>query len=181
MIKVMKNTAIYSLIATLIFLALTIFLDRKIFLPFTITFATIFYHFVIRLAVGYTIDGIFKNNIDYNKKWFAPLRFEEKLYNKLGVKKWKDKMPTAVPKSFDLSDRDYYRVARVTCQAEIVHEINVLLSFIPLLAAIWFGDFWVFFITSLLGAGYDLIFVILQRYNRPRILKIAEKANKKQT
>ena len=34
------------------------------------------------------------------------------------------------------------------------------------------GEFWVFFITSLVAAIFDSIFVMLQRYNRPRIMKL---------
>ena len=65
------------------------------------------------------------------------------------------------------------------CQAEIVHEVIVVLSFLPLLAAIPFGAFPVFLITSLLAAMYDLTFVIMQRYNRPRILKYLQLSQKR--
>ena len=44
------------------------------------------------------------------------------------------------------------------------------------LASIFFGAFWVFFLTSLAGCLLDLGFVIIQRFNRPRILKFDEKA-----
>jgi glycosyl-4,4'-diaponeurosporenoate acyltransferase len=38
-----------------------------------------------------------------------------------------------------------------------------------------FGAFWVFLITSVLSALMDLLFAIMQRYNRPRILKLCRK------
>ena len=50
-----------------------------------------------------------------------------------------------------------------------------MISFLPLAAAIPLGAFWVFFITSLGGALFDLSLVILQRYNRPRILRLAQR------
>lgn len=57
------------------------------------------------------------------------------------------------------------------CQSEIVHETNILLSFVPLIVSVPFGEFNVFFITSICSAAFDLLFVIMQRYNRSRIVK----------
>ena len=56
------------------------------------------------------------------------------------------------------------------CQAELVHETIALLSFLPIAAGIWFGAYPVFVATSLLSAGFDLLFVMMQRYNRQRIM-----------
>lgn len=55
------------------------------------------------------------------------------------------------------------------------------MSFLPLLAAIPFGSFWVFFLTSLGGALFDLSLAILQRYNRPRVLRLAGRQNRRKT
>lgn len=65
------------------------------------------------------------------------------------------------------------------CQAEIVHETIVLFSFVPLLFSLVFDSFPAFLITSLLAACFDLIFVSLQRYNRPRLLRLIEKGKQK--
>ena len=62
-----------------------------------------------------------------------------------------------------------------TCVAEITHEIIILLSFAPLLVIPKFGAAPVFVITSLLAALFDGIFVIMQRYNRPRLLRLSRK------
>ena len=56
--------------------------------------------------------------------------------------------------------------------SELVHSFIVLFSFLPLLLAIPFGEFPVFVITSFLAAGIDCVFLLLQRYNRPRILRL---------
>jgi len=61
------------------------------------------------------------------------------------------------------------------CQSELVHETIVMLSFLPILASTWFGSIGVFIITSMLGAFIDMIFVIMQRYNRPRIIEIVDR------
>ena len=84
-------------------------------------------------------------------------------------------MPTYDPSCFDPKIHTWAEIAQAMCQAEIVHEVIVVLSFLPLLAAIPFGAFPVFLITSLLAAVYDLTFVIMQRYNRPRIIKFIKK------
>ena len=58
------------------------------------------------------------------------------------------------------------------CHAELVHEVIVALSFTALLPAIPFGEFPVFLITAVLAAAFDSMFVMVQRYNRPRIVMI---------
>ena len=58
------------------------------------------------------------------------------------------------------------------CQSELVHETNIVLSFVPLAASVRFDAFPVFLITSICSAAFDLLFVIMQRYNRFRILKM---------
>ena len=63
-------------------------------------------------------------------------------------------------------------IAQAMCQAELVHEVIIILSFLPILAAIPFGALFVFVFTSILSAGYDAMFVMMQRYNRPRIVKM---------
>ena len=58
------------------------------------------------------------------------------------------------------------------CQAELVHEMIVVLSFVPIVAGVWFGAYPVFVITSALAAMLDLMFVMVQRYNRQRVIKL---------
>ena len=177
MIKIMKRVALISFIATILFWILEAVSSNSIFTSLAITAGTFFYHFSVRLLIGYAVDGIFKNQMDYNNPWFRQRDFEEKLYNLLKVKNWKGKMPTAVPEIFDIRKNNPYDVAMAMCQAEIVHELIVLVRFLPIIASIWFGAFWVFFVTSLLAACYDMVFVVMQRYNRPRILSLAERRN----
>ena len=63
------------------------------------------------------------------------------------------------------------------CQAELVHETIVVLSFLPIAGGIWFGAYPVFIITSVLADGYDLLFVMMQRYNRQRVLTLLAHKN----
>ena len=59
------------------------------------------------------------------------------------------------------------------CQAELVHEVNAAVSFVPLLFSVWVGAFPIFLITSIIAAGFDLLFAVIQRYNRPRVMRLA--------
>ncbi len=115
------------------------------------------------------------NRADLNRRWYQPRPWEGKLYRALRVKSWKDHMPTFYPDKFSPEKHTWEEIAQTMCQSELVHETNILMSFLPLAAAIPFGAFWVFFLTSLGGALFDLSLVILQRYNRPRVLRLAQR------
>ncbi|MBQ9104057.1 MAG: hypothetical protein IJY57_03105 [Clostridia bacterium] len=175
MAKLLRNMAIIAFIFFILFLTIYLIVPSGIILSLTITFATIFYHFIMRLIVGLIINAKYKNDIDYNKKWFRVSLKEQKFYEKLKVKSWKNKMPTYNKSFFDSKTRSWEEIAKATCQAEIVHEIIIVLSFLPIIASIWLGAIAVFIITSVISALIDSTFVIMQRYNRPRILRLIKK------
>ncbi len=84
-------------------------------------------------------------------------------------------MPTFSPESFDITKRSLDEILRSGAQAEIVHEIIVILSFMPILLAIPFGTIGVFIATSIVSALFDSIFIIMQRFNRPRLIRLKTK------
>ena len=178
MAKTMKITAILSLLLTVICTLLHIKTVNDILLTLAITFGTIAYHFCMRLLVGEVINALLHNKVDYNKKWFKVGQTELSLYNKLKVKNWKTKMPTYDKSLFDSNEHSWDEIAQAMCQSEIVHETIVVFSFLPIVSAVWFGSMPVFIITSVLSAGFDLMFVIMQRYNRPRIFKLIKRYEK---
>ncbi len=175
--KTIKITAVILVLLTGVFTVIYQYSSNGVILSMAITFGTIGYHFLMRLAVGYIINGLFHNQFDYNKKWFQEKQFEKRLYKVLKVKKWKDKMPTFAPEMLDLKDHTWEEIAGAMCQAEVVHSIIIVLCFVPILATFIWGSFWVFFITSLVSAGVESMFVIMQRYNRPRIVRMIKKEN----
>ena len=144
-------------------------------LPLAITFGTAAYHLGIRLLVGRAYDTWMGNRADLSRWWYQPRPWEDRLYRALRVKSWKDRMPTFYPDEFSPEKHSWEEIAQVMCQSELVHETNILMSFLPLLAAIPFGAFWVFLVTSLAGAIFDLSLAILQRYNRPRVVRLARR------
>lgn len=175
----MKATAVTALFLTFSFSLLYRFTSLGVFFPLAITAGTVAYHFIIRLLVGGLFDKIMQNKADYTKRWFLVGEKEMNLYRILKVKKWKDKMPTYDMDVFDTSKHTWDEIVQAMCQSELVHETNVIVSFFPVFAAAWFGSFWVFLVTSLLSAAFDLMFVFMQRFNRCRILRIREKLKKR--
>ena len=178
MAKIMNRMAWLSVLVTGIFIVLYGRTEHGTALALAITFGTTSYHLVMRLVVGAVFDLLLKNHVDHRRRWFRVSEAEQAFYKKIKVKKWKGKMPAYDPGCFDRSIHTWDEIAQAMCQAELVHEVIMILSFLPILAAIRFGALFVFVATSVLAAGYDAMFVIMQRYNRPRIVKLLEKTKK---
>ena len=149
-------------------------------LSLAVTFGTVAYHLGVRLIIGAVYQAVMRNRADYTKRWYRPKAWEPKLYDALRVRRWKSKMPTYAPESFDPARHTWDEIAQAMCQSELVHETDMLLSFAPLLFSLWFGELAVFIVTSVLAAALDLVFVIMQRYNRPTVIRIARWAAKRQ-
>jgi hypothetical protein len=179
MAKKMKYVTLFLGLIFIFLLALYLWTKNSLVLTLLITSATSLYHFAMRLAVGHTVNAILKNNVDYTRKWFKPKKWEEKLFTAFNIKKLKYNAPTYSPKTFDLHTNSLEEIIKATCQAEIVHEIIILLSFLPIIAYLFFGALWVFIITSLISACVDAYFVLIQRYNRPRLVNLLQKQQNK--
>lgn len=175
MANAIKLAAGMTCLLTILFIVIYRLTDADILLTFAITFGTIAYHFCMRLLVGLVINAVMKNRADYTKPRFRVGKAEAALYKRLGVKSWKAYMPTYDNSFFDLKLHSADEVAQAMCQAEIVHETIIVLSFLPIVASIWFGALPVFVITSVISATLDGVFVIIQRYNRPRIIRLVNR------
>lgn len=170
--QLMKIVAGGSLAATIIFILIYLKTTNGVCFSMAITFGTISYHFFMRFAVGLILNITMNNHADYIRSWYQLKPFENELYKKLRVKSWKDKMPTYQPEVFLMKNHTLDEIAQAMCQSELVHEVIVIFSFLPVIASVWFDSFFVFLITSIAAACFDMTFVIMQRYNRGRILKI---------
>lgn len=173
--KSMYSITLISLIGLLASAAVYRFLAIRAAYTAAVAFGTTFYHLGMRLAVGLSIDAKYHNQMDHTKKWFRVGRSEQRFYEKIGVKKWKKRLPTFTPQNFQLKSHSVTEITQATCQAEIVHEINMVLSFVPVLFSRWFGSFGVFLLTSCAAFLFDGTFVIIQRYNRPRLLRLLKR------
>ena len=175
--NIMKAAAFVSLAATLLLVLLYRRWNWDWLFAAAITAGTTFYHFAMRLLVGTVIPLCIKHPMKH--PWFHEKAFEPKLYRMLKVKQWKDRMPTYDSASFSLRKHSLQQIVDTCCVSEAVHECIILLSFVPLLFAILWGAFPVFLITSLLAAAFDCCFVLMQRYNRPRLVRILMKKEAK--
>ena len=178
---VMKTIAAVTTVVTLVLLLIYQKLPHPSVLSAAISFGTTAYHFVMRLAVGYAVPKATDYRFNYKDSWFLPRKWESAFYKKLNLKAWKGQLPTYAPSQFSLEENSLERVIQNMCGAEIVHEIIMVLSFLPLLTVPAFGSFPVFLITSVLAALYDSIFVMAQRFNRPRLVRIFEKQEAKRS
>jgi hypothetical protein len=137
-----------------------------------ITFGVALYHFVMRLAVGGVVNLIMKNQADHSNAWFREKRFESRLYKLMHVRIWKKYLPTYSPDTFDTAHKSVREILGATCQAEVVHEIIMALSLLPILLIPLLGGAAAMIVTSVLSMLFDSLFVILQRYNRPRLVRV---------
>lgn len=112
----------------------------------------------MRLAVGSFIPKQF----NYKNFWFKEKPFEKSLYKTLKVKKWKARMPSYNPSSYMTSDFDFSTIINTMYRNEVIHEINAVLSFVPILFLLIFGAIAVFAVASVFACLFDLIFVIMQ-------------------
>lgn len=164
---------VLSVVMTALFYVLHRVYGGVFFLSVCITFLTVSYHFGMRLAVGTAVASFFKKREFNPDSFFFRIRpFERKLYEKLCVKKWEKKVITAQPEMFDLRRNTLGGLLHNMEQAELVHRIIMLLSFVPLLFIIPFGEPVVFAATSVLACLADFKFVIIQRYNRPKVERL---------
>ena len=148
-----------------------------LYLTLYVTALTFSYHFLMRLAVGALIQVLYRNKaFSYDSPWFRQHPLEKKLYDLVKIKRWKLSLVTARPEQFDLRTRTYDELLHNMTQAEVVHEIIMVLSFVPLLLIPRYGAASVFVLTSLAACLIDSLFVMIQRYNRPRILRLKKRA-----
>lgn len=167
------NAAAAGSLAAAILSALLWHFCGRAFYGLMITFVTISYHLWMRLGVGAAFNRLMGNRARYQAGWYQLRRWERRLYQLLGLRRWKGKLPTYDPAAFRQPSLE--GLAMVMCQAELVHEVSALLSFCPPLLALWAGDLPVFLATSLLAAAFDLTLAAVQRYNRARIVRILER------
>ena len=65
-------------------------------------------------------------------------------------------------------------------KSEVDHWINEAISISTIFFSLIWGQFWIFFISAIFAMLFDSQFIIIQRYNRPRIVKLMEKKQQKE-
>lgn len=165
-------------IALAVFLSIFLVTGNAAIEIVTITVGVTLYHFVMRLAVGAIVNDRMKNQADYRNAWFRERRFERKLYRWLRVRRWKKYLPTYDEDAFDTRTKTVLEILGATCQAEVVHEIIMALSLLPIAFVPILGGAAALIVTSILAMLVDSLFVVLQRYNRPKLVRVMERFGK---
>ena len=178
--RIMHISAVSFALLTLLFYAVGYFYPNAVCFSLFVTFLTFAYHFIMRLLVGFLTGFLPEKVSNCGNFWFRPKKAERKIYEFLKVKRWKKYIPTYDVESFSVEKHSLEEISITMCRAEITHEIIALFSFVPILFSLKFGELAVFVITSVVAAVIDTVFVVVQRYNRPRVLRlirIKEKIN----
>ena len=179
MAKKMILAGMLSLAGTALLTALFLKTACGLLLSLAITIGTASYHIIMRLLVGLSFQAVMQNRADPGRRWYRVGKGEMAVYEALKIKRWKRRMPTFDNARFNPQLHSWNEIAQAMCQAELVHETIAVLSFLPIAAGVRFGAYPVFIITSVLAAACDMAFVIMQRYNRPRLIKLMELQKRK--
>ena len=146
-------------------------------------FVCVIYLIAIGILSNPAAKLINRDNIDYTKFPYRSYSFERggKIYEKIGIRFWKDKVPdmSAVLKHlikkevrFKSSAADVLRQIQETCVAEITHHTLIILS-LPML--IYWKSKWAFLCEAIYILLLNLPFILIQRYNRPRLIALYQR------
>lgn len=135
--------------------------------------------FTLDAIIAAIIHKINPKHFSYQKKCYTVSKKEKKFLEKIGIKKWKDKVPeTGQVCNFKKdklvsTDVDYLEKFIVeTCYAETIHIAMSLIGF--LIFIIWpIKDFLYFTLPmSLFNFFINIPSILIQRYNRPRLVSL---------
>lgn len=137
--------------------------------------AMVVYHMSIRFLAPAVLWVLLRKTYDYRCSWFQPRPWEPRLYRLLRVKQWKARAITYDPREFSFQLHSLEEIINNMCHAEAVHELTAVFSLLSMFFAIPLGSAAALFVTAILAAALDLSSVVIQRYNRPRLVKILER------
>lgn len=130
------------------------------------------YHILIRFTTPRLLAKL-KKKYNPDNFLFRPKRFEKSLYKSINIKKWKANLITYEPETFLLKYHTPEEILQTMCYSEMVHIILTALSVLFIFFGFIFGNLWAFIVLGCISTIWELRFVIVQRYNRPRIQRIA--------
>lgn len=179
-----NNTPIY-MISIMLIVAVTMLLCYYIhfltkisfFLYISIISLTIVAHFLVMYISAPIVFMIFRKKFNYNSFWFRPKKFEKVIFDKIRIKHWKTKVPVYNKNEYSLQSHSSEEIIMNMCHAEIVHEVIILTSYLPILMAFFISHYGILVVTSFFFSCFHLMFVLIQRYNRPRVIRLCEKIN----
>lgn len=138
------------------------------------------YFAFLGIASHFFGERLQRSKFCYDRHPYAPFSWEDdgNFYNKvLHIRKWRHLLPDKSQKvksmyrkklGTNLSSRHLLRLLQETCVAEFVH--NALIVFSPFVLFFVRGN--VAFVCMLLFMLGNLPFVMIQRYNRPKLARL---------
>lgn len=132
----------------------------------------ILYHFGLRIWFGELTKRL---SINCRHPWFKSHRFESALYRLLRVRKWKDKVLTFDPAAYDFKNRTLEQLATTMAKSELDHWINEVISIVSIFFTLIWGCLPAFLISAVIAMLFDAQFIIVQRYNRPIVLRLSDR------
>lgn len=160
-----------ALVSLGLMFALFAFAERtghRAFTALGITAVVVCYHFTTRLVMANIFDGVNSSYFKPDSFRFREMKFEKKLYKKIGVRHWKKYLPVFDEDRFALKMNTMDTLVGETCRMEAMHWMNALISIASVLFASLFGAAPVFVITAIAGVLVELVLISVHRYNRPR-------------
>ncbi len=168
-----KNTlyiiSLSCIVLMFVFLALFVRSKNEVMLVFGVIMLNAGYQVITRLLAGTICEGVFENGINSSAEWFNTSEAEERLYGFLGIKYLKRNLPKFERTDFSLTRQSIQDIIDTGCEIEVEHEVNILVSMLGMLLTVPFGQTWVFVLFAVGAVLYDLLFIAVQRYNRPRL------------
>ena len=152
-------------------------------------------HFCIGFLFPYLPEQLKNKLFNKNRKIFSVSEKEITFYRKMYLHKWKDKLPQ-FNRGFNKRNfpnkvtKEYLELfINVTCQAEIAHYIIIPIGYFSILFSLLTKNpenwTYVFILIATLIGLCNLVFSMIQRYNRFRLgkllIKITEKMEYGQT
>lgn len=143
-------------------------------LSMAITCGMFVYHILIRFLSPVILHLLCRRHYDPHSRWFRQKAWEPALYAFLKVKRWKKHMMSYDPKQFSAAYFSTEEIINNMCHAEAVHTCIIPMSLASVCFAIPFGALSVFLTTAIAASLFDLLFIIMQRYNRPRLMRLLQ-------
>ena len=146
-----------------------------------LTVAFVLFAFLVDGVIACLARVLPKKLFEPDRKRFAVSDREKRLYDRLKIKSWKDKIPEtgALLKIFDKTkienseDPAYlHTFLRETCYAEIMHEYSAPLAFLILFAAPGALKWTIALPVAVVNFILQTFPIAVQRYNRNRLTKI---------
>lgn len=166
--------------------ALNVLLGNSILFSFLSVFLGAVFIFLLDAFIAWVIHALPQEWFDCNKKIFVVNKKERKIYEKLKIKSWKDKVPEMGQlcnfkknKIASLDTNYLNKFLTETCYAEIVHYgmliIGVCIFFVYSIE----NSFNIALPLFLINAILQIPPIMIQRYNRPKLINVLIREQRK--